>query len=221
MGNMIVARGNAMLNGMVRILVLAALAAAMAVAANAQSRAPDFSNFKDRTWVTGEGRVTRVLADDLVPPCHQRFVVADSEGRTVLVVNNIDEWPRLPDVKTGDRVAFRGEFVDNPQGGLVHWTHPDKSRRRIGGWVKKVADAPLSARESASHLPVERKEYVAGGGLIAERVAAPVNEAWPETGFWLSTNSNARHNRHCENYRKTRGYPCGENDGRPCGKCGG
>lgn len=118
MGNMIVARGNAMLNGMVRILVIAALAAAMAVAANAQSRAPDFSNFKDRTWVTGEGRVTRVLADDLVPPCHQRFVVADSEGRTVLVVNNIDEWPRLPDVKTGDRVAFRGEFVDNPQGGL-------------------------------------------------------------------------------------------------------
>ncbi|MDO5318571.1 MAG: hypothetical protein Q4G65_08105 [bacterium] len=38
---------------------------------------------------------------------------------------------------------------------------------------------------------------------------------------WLSTNSNARHNRKCPNYRKTRGYPCSRTDGRPCGKCGG
>ena len=45
--------------------------------------------------------------------------------------------------------------------------------------------------------------------------------AWPDTGFWLSTNSNKRHNRKCENYRKTRGYPCSSSEGTPCGKCGG
>lgn len=38
---------------------------------------------------------------------------------------------------------------------------------------------------------------------------------------WLSTNSNKRHNRKCENYRKTRGYPCKKDEGSPCGKCGG
>ena len=172
-----------MMKNMVKMLAIAALAVATAVAANAQSRTVAFSDFKDRTWVTGEGRVTRVLADDLIPPCHQRFIVSDSEGRTVLIVNNIDEWPRLPDVKSGDCVAFRGEFIDNPQGGLVHWTHPDKSRRRIGGYVKKVSDAPLSAQESANHLPSDRKEYFAGGGPIAARIAAPVNETWPETGY--------------------------------------
>ena len=51
--------------------------------------------------------------------------------------------------------------------------------------------------------------------------AAPVNSTWPDTGFWLSTNSNKRHNRKCENYRKARGYPCGKSEGTPCGKCGG
>ena len=48
-----------------------------------------------------------------------------------------------------------------------------------------------------------------------------VNSDWPETGYWLSTNSDARHNSRCPNYRKTRGYPCTAKEGRPCGKCGG
>ena len=36
-----------------------------------------------------------------------------------------------------------------------------------------------------------------------------------------STNSNKRHNRNCENYRKTRGYPCSKSEGTPCKICGG
>ena len=56
---------------------------------------------------------------------------------------------------------------------------------------------------------------------VASRTAAPVNEDWPDTGYWLNTNSNKRHNQNCENYRKTRGYPCKKNEGSPCGKCGG
>ncbi len=45
--------------------------------------------------------------------------------------------------------------------------------------------------------------------------------SYSDTGYWLSTNSNKRHNRNCENYRKTRGYPCQKNEGERCGKCGG
>ena len=62
------------------------------------------------------------------------------------------------------------------------------------------------------------------GRAVAPRpppTAAPVNGTWPDTGYWLSTNSNKRHNRKCENYRKTLGYPCSSSDGTPCGKCGG
>ena len=67
-----------------------------------------------------------------------------------------------------------------------------------------------------------RTEYRAGRTLpVSARTPAPVNATWPDTGYWLSTNSNKRHNRHCENYRKTRGYPCQKNEGERCGKCGG
>ena len=56
---------------------------------------------------------------------------------------------------------------------------------------------------------------------VGSRTPAPINSTWPDTGYWLSTNSNKRHNRNCENYRKTRGYPCQKNEGERCGKCGG
>lgn len=56
---------------------------------------------------------------------------------------------------------------------------------------------------------------------VGSRKAAPVCDKWPDTGWWLSTNSNKRHNRKCENYRKTRGYPCRKDEGVPCKKCGG
>ena len=62
------------------------------------------------------------------------------------------------------------------------------------------------------------KELRAKGGLSP---LDSVNSDWPETGYWLSTNSDARHNSRCPNYRKTRGYPCAAKEGRPCGKCGG
>lgn len=56
---------------------------------------------------------------------------------------------------------------------------------------------------------------------VGSRTPAPVCDKWPDTGYWLSTNSDKRHNRNCENYRKTRGYPCRRDEGSPCGKCGG
>lgn len=97
-----------------------------------------FAAFRDKSWVTGSGTVTRVLADDRTPPCHQRFILSDGAGRTVLIAHNIDEWGRLADVKVGDVVAFKGEFVSNSEGGVVHWTHPDKSHRKPGGWLKRL-----------------------------------------------------------------------------------
>ena len=183
-----------------------------------------FEVFRDRSWVSGEGRVARLLEDDLEPPCHQRFIIADENGRTLLVVNNIDGWPRLAGVSIGNRVSFQGEFIANGEGGLVHWTHPDPKGFRPGGFVKLV-EGDVSDKSAAASReirpPSVRKEYFAGRGPMSERKAAPVNDDWPETGYWLSTNSGARHNRKCENYRKTRGYPCDKKEGRPCGKCGG
>ena len=99
-----------------------------------------FADFRSGSWVEGDGVVKKVLPDDTTPPCHQRLLVADPTGRTVLIAHNIDSWGRLKDVKAGDRVAFRGEFIDNERGGVVHWTHPDPRGRKPGGggWLRKV-----------------------------------------------------------------------------------
>ena len=85
-----------------------------------------------------------------------------------------------------------------------------------------TAAQPTAAPSNEITLPAYRVEYRAGSALpVSSRTAAPINDTWPDTGYWLSTNSNKRHNRKCENYRKTRGYPCSSSDGTPCGKCGG
>ena len=187
----------------------------------ATKQADGFSKFRNKSWVQGTGKVTRILKDDLEPPCHQRFILSDAGGRTVLIAHNIDECDRVADLSIGDIVAFKGEFVSTAKGGVVHWTHPSNSAYKPGGWLKKLKSTEKLQEAEIVQEADERKEYFAGGGPIADRIAAPVNEDWPETGYWLSTNSGARHNKRCENYRKTRGYPCKKSEGRPCGKCGG
>lgn len=96
-----------------------------------------FASFRDGEWVTGWGTVKKILPDDTVPPCHQRFLLVDPTGETLLIANNIDRWPRLADLHVGDIVEFKGEFKDGERGYLVHWTHPDTSGRRPGGYVRK------------------------------------------------------------------------------------
>ena len=87
-----------------------------------------------KTWVVDHGTVQRLLRDDTKRPRHQRFVVRVDAGTTVLIAHNIDLAPRVP-LKRGDRVAFRGEYVWNAQGGIVHWTHRDRRDPKAGGWI--------------------------------------------------------------------------------------
>jgi hypothetical protein len=86
-------------------------------------------------WVVGSGTVERLLRDDTKRPRHQRFVVrAASNGPTLLFAHNVDLSPRVP-VKKGDVIAFRGRYVWNDQGGVVHWTHRDRRDKNAGGWI--------------------------------------------------------------------------------------
>ena len=108
----------------------------------------------------------------------------------------------------------------------------DARENRRGLWIdpnpippeqfRHAVPSPSAAVPVGSRVPRDRIEYRAGNTLpVSARTPAPVNSTWPDTGYWLSTNSNKRHNRNCENYRKTRGYPCHKNEGDRCGKCGG
>jgi hypothetical protein len=95
--------------------------------------------FAERTSnleVEGQGTVTQVLADDTSGARHQRFIVRLATGQTLLIVHDIDVAPRVSSLQVGDVVSFKGEYVWNAQGGLVHWTHHDPTGGHPAGWIK-------------------------------------------------------------------------------------
>ena len=95
-----------------------------------------FRDHRSHLWVEGAGTVIRLLRDDTKRPRHQRFIVDLGNGMTVLIAHNIDLAARVP-FKKGDVIRFRGEYIWNDQGGLVHETHRDpRGSKDSGGWIR-------------------------------------------------------------------------------------
>ncbi len=95
--------------------------------------------FKQRArnlQVEGQGIVQKLLSDDNDGSRHQRFIVALASGQTLLIAHNIDLAPRVVSLREGDIVSFSGEYEWNPEGGVIHWTHRDPSKRHPAGWIK-------------------------------------------------------------------------------------
>jgi len=86
------------------------------------------------------GNVVRILSDDLEGDRHQRFILEVPEGRTVLVVHNIDVAQRVPDLYEGAPIAIFGEYEWNELGGLVHWTHKVPNNDHPSGWIEFKAE---------------------------------------------------------------------------------
>lgn len=95
-----------------------------------------FAAHKSEVVVEIEGRVVRLLADDLEGSRHQKFILELSGGHTVLVSHNIDLAHRIDALRAGDTVQVRGQYEWNDRGGVVHWTHHDPRNRRPGGWIR-------------------------------------------------------------------------------------
>lgn len=84
----------------------------------------------------GSGTVVGILPDDTEGDRHQRFILRLASGRTLLVVHNIDIAPRVAPLRKGDTVAYKGEYVPNDKGGVIHWTHHDPDGSHPAGWLK-------------------------------------------------------------------------------------
>ncbi len=94
-----------------------------------------FKGKKSHVFVEGAGVVKKLLVDDNKGSRHQKFLVTISSEQTLLFAHNIDLAPRLDTLVMGDAVTFRGEYVYNPKGGVVHWTHKDPQGEKQGGWI--------------------------------------------------------------------------------------
>lgn len=95
-----------------------------------------FKSKKSDIFVEGSGVVKKLLADDNKGSRHQKFLVTISDEQTLLFAHNIDLAPRLDALAVGDVVTFRGEYVYNPKGGVMHWTHHDPQGGNKVGWIK-------------------------------------------------------------------------------------
>jgi hypothetical protein len=83
-----------------------------------------------------EGKIVRLLSDDEKGDRHQRFIIEEDSGRSLLVAHNIDLAPRVDRLFVGGRIKVFGEYEWNDLGGLVHWTHRDPEDRIEGGWIE-------------------------------------------------------------------------------------
>ena len=107
-----------------------------ALSGNDETLARAFEQRAHNVQVEGQGVVRRVLSDDNDGRPHQRFIVTLASGQTLLIAHNIDLAPRVVGLREGDVVSFSGEYEWNPEGGVIHWTHRDPSKRHPAGWIK-------------------------------------------------------------------------------------
>jgi hypothetical protein len=94
-----------------------------------------FAREQSDVQVRGAGTVVRLLSDDTEGSPHQRFILELDSGQTLLITHNIALAPRLDGLALGDWVEFYGVYFYNEQGGGIHWTHHDPSRKHIDGWL--------------------------------------------------------------------------------------
>lgn len=113
-----------------------AISADTAIASNSANAAIEqaYKAKKSDIQVEGHGVVVKLLKDDSKGSMHQKFLVKINERQTLLFAHNIDLAPRVP-VEPGDEVSFYGEYVYNPKGGIIHWTHHAPRGDHAAGWI--------------------------------------------------------------------------------------
>jgi len=91
--------------------------------------------------VTAKGKVIKVLEDDHKGAHHQRFVIKVPSGGTVLIAHNVEQAYRA-NIKIGDEVEAKGNYVWNKYGGLLHNTHHADRSEHDYGYIIFVGKRP-------------------------------------------------------------------------------
>jgi hypothetical protein len=84
----------------------------------------------------GSGVVVKLLSDDTKGIRHQRFIIKEPSGKTLLVAHNIDLAPKVQGLKRGSLIKYCGDYEYNVKGGVIHWTHHDPNHQHRDGWLE-------------------------------------------------------------------------------------
>ena len=93
-----------------------------------------FKAKKSDVQVSGKGVVIKLLKADNKGSRHQKFLVRINAQQVLLFAHNVDLAPEVP-LQVGDEISFHGEYVYNPKGGIIHWTHHAPRNDHEAGWV--------------------------------------------------------------------------------------
>lgn len=86
--------------------------------------------------VTADGAVVRLLPDRRSSTgMHEQFIIKlSAQNLTIEVEHNFSIGVRVP-VQLGDHVIVHGEYIWNPEGGLIHFTHHDPQGTHEAGYI--------------------------------------------------------------------------------------
>ncbi len=90
--------------------------------------------------VTANGTIVKVLGIRGGPSGrHEGFLVHlsgnEAHDLTIRVEDNVDLTGPIP-LHAGDAVELRGEYIFDPRGGILHYTHRDPRGRHPSGYVR-------------------------------------------------------------------------------------
>ena len=86
--------------------------------------------------MTADGKLEKILDDNVSGEHDQQFTLRLPSGTTVLVKHNIDVASRIPDLHPGESIRIHGEYEWNESGGTVRATHRDPSGKFDAGWIE-------------------------------------------------------------------------------------
>jgi hypothetical protein len=125
------------------LCVLSSVLGACSGGGNAASNATVYDAWRTHrsyVQVTASGSVARVLGTRLGPAgMHEGFLLhlngAEGRGLTVRVEDNTDLTGPIP-MSAGDDAVVRGEYIYDPRGGIIHYTHRDPRGHHPSGYVQ-------------------------------------------------------------------------------------
>ena len=114
------------------------------------------------------------------------------------------------------REGFAWNYEEFPDAASLPKYQADAKKAKLGLWA---AENPMPPWQW--HQPAAEKTLTDEKTSNRDSSTTLKPQADQTKSYWLTVSSNVRHNSKCRYYQKSKGRPCGPDEGTPCKVCGG